>query len=109
MAALKGKHTVAGIEGVPCTVIESGASPERTAFLKELLSFNGYEVKAETEKAKDGSILNTFIIGITEITVNPTVVLYEKKLFRKDGEAVSPAYWYQWPDQWDIPYWQVQR
>ena len=109
MAALKGKHTVLAIEGVPCTVIETGASQERIGFLKELLSFNGYEVKTEGEKAKDGSVLNTFILGITDIIFNPTVVVYQKKLFRKDGMAVSPAYWFQWPDQWDLPYWQVQR
>jgi hypothetical protein len=109
MVALKGKHTVTGIEGVSCTVIESGATVERVVFLKDLLSFNGYEVKTEGEKAKDGSPLNTFIIGITDITVNPTVVLYQKKLFRKDGQVVSPAYWYQWPDQWEIPYWQVHH
>ncbi|MEI7980433.1 MAG: hypothetical protein WCI71_02195 [Bacteroidota bacterium] len=109
MAQLKGKHTISVIEGVPCTVIETGVSPERATFLKEILSFNGYEVKTEAEKAKDGTSQNTAIIGITDILINPVVILYQKKLFRKDGEVVSPAYWYQWPDQWEIPYWKVQR
>ncbi len=109
MALTKGKHTIAEIDGVRCTVVETGLNRERTAFLKEILEFNGYTVKMEKEKAKDGSPLETTVIGLTDLIFNPMIVLYQHKLFLKDGKEVTPAYWNQWPGDWDIPYWQVKR
>jgi len=107
---LKGKHTVTEIEGVRCTVAETGVSEERLAFLREILEFNGLLVKAEKEKAKDGSLLTTSVIGVTDIIFNPMIVLYERRLLRKDGHVLNPAFWNQWPDKdWDIPYYQVSK
>ncbi len=107
MTSLKGKHNIVEIEGVRCTLVESGASVERVAFLKEILSFNRYIVKTEPEKAKDGSLLNTFVIGVTDLMFNPVIVVYQKKLFKPNGENINPAFWYQWPESDAIPYWQV--
>ena len=109
MALTRGKHIVAEIGGVRCTIIESGVSADRADFLKDLLTHNKYEVKTEKEKGKDGSPLETIVIGITDIVFNPMIAVYQLKLSRQDGHVVRPAYWNQWPDQWDIPYWQVQR
>ena len=109
MALLKGKHNIAEIQGIRCTVVETGATAERAKFLKELLEFNRYDVRMEQEKAKDGTLLESFVVGITDILTNPVVVLYQKKLFRPDGEVVSPVYWNQWIGQDTIPYWQVNR
>ncbi len=109
MAILKGKHIIAEIEGTRCTVVETGAALERAEFLKQLLVFNGYEVKLEKEKAKDGTELDTFIVGLTDILFNPMIVVYEKKLIRKDGFTVTPAYWNQIPEHDTLPYWQVQH
>jgi hypothetical protein len=109
MALAKGKHNIADIEGIRCTVVETGLTKERAEFLKELLVFNRYDVKMEKEKAKDGSESGTFILGLTDLLFNPTIVVYEKKLFRKDGFTVTPSYWNQWPESDTIPYWQVQR
>ena len=107
---LKGKHTVIEIEGVRCTVVETGASDERVKFLKEILEFNKFEVKTEKEKAKDGTPLATSVIGVTDIVFSTMINLYERKLVRKDGHLLNPAYWNQWPDgDWDIPYYQVGR
>lgn len=106
---LKGKHVVTEIEGVRCTVVGSGISGERAAFLKDLLAYNGYEVKTEEEKAKDGSGTGAFILGVTDLLMNPVIKLFQKKFFRKDGNVVNVAYWNQWPDQWDIPYCQIQH
>ena len=107
---LKGKHTVIEIAGVRCTVVETGASDERIAFIKEILKFNGYEVKTEKEKAKDGTLLATSVIGVTDILFNAMINLYERKLLRKDGHILNPSYWNQWPEKdWDVPYYQVQR
>ena len=66
-------------------------------------------VKMEKEKAKDGTELETLVIGLTDIFFNPMIVVYEKKLVRKDGFTVTPAYWNQWPEEDTIPYWKVQR
>jgi hypothetical protein len=109
MALTKGKHNIAEIEGIRCSVIETGVGQERAEFLKSLLVFNGYEVKAEKERAKDGTELETFVIGLTDILFNPMIVVYEKKLFRKDGLTVTPAYWNQWAEEDTLPYWKVQR
>jgi hypothetical protein len=107
--ALKGKHNVAEIGGVRCTVIESGIGKERLDFLTDLLTYNGLEVNSEPEKDKEGNILDTFVIGVTDILFNPTVVLYEQKLFRKDGEVVTAAFWEQKKADTEIPYWQVSH
>ena len=109
MALTKGKHNVAEIEGIRCTIVETGVTLERAEFLKNLLVFNGYEVKIEKEKAKDGTELETFVIGLTDIFFNPVIIVYERKLFRKDCLTVTPAYWNQWPEHDTIPYWKVQR
>jgi len=109
MALTKGKHNIAEIEGVRCSVIETGATRERAEFLKNLLVFNGYDVRMEKEKAKDGTELESFVIGLTDILFNPMIVVYEKKLIRKDGFTVTPAYWNQQPEETTLPYWQVKR
>jgi hypothetical protein len=109
MALTKGKHNIAEIEGIRCTVIETGTTPARAEFLKNLLTFNGYDVKMEKEKAKDGTEPGTFVIGLTDILFNPMIAVYAKKLKRQDGLTVSPAYWNQWPGQDTLPYWQVKQ
>lgn len=109
MALTKGKHTIAEIGGIRCTVVETGATADRVGFLKDLLSFNGYEVKAEAEKSKEGTETGTFVIGVTDVLFNPMIAVYAKKIRRPDGATVTPAYWNQWPGQDTLPYWQVQR
>lgn len=107
--ALKGKHNIVEIEGVRCTLVESGISAERKEFLKSLLTFNKQEVMEMQDKAKDGTPLDTWTIGVKNILFNPVIALYQKKLFRQDGEFVTQAYWNQWPQNNVIPYWQVIR
>ena len=107
--ALKGKHSIAEIDGSRCTVIESGIGKERLDFLADLLSYNGLEVKSAKDTDKEGNIMDTFVVGVTDILFNPTIVVYEQKLFRKDGEIVTAAYWEQKKADTEIPYWQVPR
>ncbi|MCX6249220.1 MAG: hypothetical protein NTX61_00555 [Bacteroidetes bacterium] len=105
----KGKHIVAEIEGVRCTVVETGLSESRALFLKELLTSNEYEVRLEKEKAKDGALLETYILGVTDLLFNPVIAVYMHKLKRDDGHEVTPAFWNQWPTDQDITYWMVAR
>jgi hypothetical protein len=109
MALNKGKHNVAEIEGERCTVVDTGLTKERAAFLQELLLHNGFQVKCEQEKAKDGSSLETCILGVTDLLFNPVINVYQHRLFRKDGKEVTPAYWNQWTEDPDLPYWQVSH
>jgi hypothetical protein len=107
MSLNKGKHIVAEIEGFRCTVVETSLSGDRVTFLKELLLHNGYDVKSEKEKAKDGSPLETQILGVTDLLFNPVIKVYQHKIFRKDGKEATPAYWNQWPVDQELPYWEV--
>ena len=54
MALNKGKHIVEEIDGVRCSVVEKGVSPERMEFLKKLLEINKYTVKIATEGESGG-------------------------------------------------------
>jgi hypothetical protein len=105
----KGKHTIAEIEGTRCSVVESGLQESRALFLKEILEYNGLTVKWEKEKAKDGTPLETYILGVTDLLFNPVIRVYQQKLRRKDGHIVNPAYWNQWKSDPDIPYYLVPR
>ena len=107
MALNNGKHVVAEIEGVRSTVVETGLNESRYQFLKELLQQNGYEVKIENEKTKEGTPLETLILGVTDLVFNPMIRIYEQKILRPDGHPVTPAYWNQWAVDPDIPYWTV--
>jgi len=109
MSLNKGKHNVQEIENVRCTVVETGLSTERAQFLKTLLIANGYEVKMENEKAKDGTAMPGLILGVTDLLFNPVIKVYQNKLFRTDGKIVTPAYWNQWDSDPDLPYWMVTR
>ena len=107
---LKGKHTVAEIGGVRCSIVETGLTDERINFLKEILELNGYEVKTDREKGKDGSPQPTSVIGVTDILFSAMVSLYERKLLTKDHHVVNPAFWNQWPEgTWDLPYYMVVK
>ena len=107
MSLTKGKHIVAEIEGVRCTVVETGLQESRAEFLKGLLQVNGFEVKMEKEKTKEGTMLDTWQLGVTDLLFNPVVALYAHKLYRSDQKVVTQAFWNQWPVDPDIPYWMV--
>jgi hypothetical protein len=107
MALNKGKHNIVEIEGVRCTLVETGLTEARALFLKNLLELNGYGVKMEKEKAKDGSETGAWQLGVTDILFNPVIALYAQKLHREDQKIVTQAYWNQWPVDPDVPYWMV--
>jgi hypothetical protein len=90
----KGKHIVEEIDGVRCSLVEKGVSPERTEFLKKLLELNGYA--------------ETFKIGVTDLLFNPVVDVYKRSLKSFSGKKVTPAYWLQESDnetEAEVNYW----
>ncbi|HNQ84172.1 MAG TPA: hypothetical protein PKM34_11045 [Bacteroidales bacterium] len=109
MGLNKGKHIVGEVDGVRCTIVESGISKERAAFLKELLEFNGYEVRIQEINADPPDDTKTFTLGVTDIVFNPVIAVYQKTLKRKDGKKVTPAFWNQTGIGEGLPYWLVGR
>lgn len=104
MALNKGKHIVEAIDGVRCSVVETGTSAERVDFLKKLLELNGYEVKvvAETEEG------TAFKIGVTDLLFNTVVDVYKRRLKSFTGKRITPAYWLQQSDketEAEVNYW----
>ncbi len=109
MGLNKGKHIVEEIEGVRCTVVEKGVDKGRLAFLKDILDFNGYEVKVQEEKAAEEGAPVTYVIGVTDLVFNPVIAVYEMALKTRDGRNVSPAYWNQYTDKIDDRYWYYKK
>jgi hypothetical protein len=104
---LKGKHVVEELDGVRCTIVESGIPDDRKAFLSGLLHHNGFDVKAVPVAGKEGNASGTWTIGVTDILFNPVIAIYQQKLFREDGNIVTPAYWHEQYTEADLPYWQT--
>jgi hypothetical protein len=105
MALTRGKHIVEEINGIRCTVVEKGASPERVTFLKDLLAFNKFDVQVEEEKKLEETAPTTFVIGVTDIVFNPMISVYQQNLRTPAGEKVCPAYWNQYTTGNDSRYW----
>jgi len=106
MALNKGKHIVEEIDGVRCSVVEKGVSPERAEFLKKILELNGYTVK----EASEGEA-GTLKIGVTDILFNTVVDVYKRKLKSPSGKKVTPAYWLQesaYETAEEVNYWNFQ-
>ena len=103
MALNKGKHLVEEIDGVRCTVVEKGITPERVQFIKTILEINGYEVKTATDT--DPAYIK---IGVTDILFNPVIDVYERRLKSPSGKKITPAYWLQQSDketEAEVNYW----
>jgi len=118
--AINKNHEFEELNGVKCTVVEKNASAERVAFLKQLLEFNKYTVvvvaspppkpaPAATPKPPGAAEATpqptvevqvppppeTFTIGVTDVTFNPTNAVFGRLLHTKDGHVVTLAYWNQ--------------
>ncbi|MCU0408962.1 MAG: hypothetical protein MUD02_08440 [Bacteroidales bacterium] len=105
MSITNAKHIVAEIDGTRCTIVETGASVERAAFLSDLLSFNNLEVKEmqEPQTEDNGELLYT--IGVTNLMFNPVFAIYERQLKTREGAFVTPGYWNQECVECDPRYW----
>ena len=95
MALDSGKHTEKDVDGVRCKIIETGITKERVEFLKDILEYNGYEVKIEEGKKKKPEDPTVYVIGVTDVIFNAVLAVYQMKLLLPDGRICSPAYWKQ--------------
>ncbi|MEI6122969.1 MAG: hypothetical protein WCQ95_05005 [Bacteroidota bacterium] len=90
----KGKHIINEIDGVRCTVVETGVSENRMKFLKQLLELNKYEVKVHSDKQGE-DLSGTYSVGVKDLLFNPVLDVYKRRLISLTGHKVTPAYWLQ--------------
>jgi hypothetical protein len=99
------KHIIGEIEGVRCTIVESGANIERAAFLRQLLEFNNFEVKELIVPPATEAEEPTYTIGVTDIVFNPVFAVYDRSLKTPEGGYVTPGYWLQECIECEPMYW----
>lgn len=107
--AINKNHEFEELAGVKCGIVEKNVPAQRVAFLKELLEVNGYTVMSAPSPApkaapapKEGESVaevpaspETFTVGVTDYTFNPTNAIFGRALKTKDGHVVTLAYWRQ--------------
>jgi hypothetical protein len=93
MAINNAKHIVSEIDGVRCTIVESGITLDRLAFLTDLLQFNNYKVKEMAIPSEAEGEEPKYTIGVTDLVFNPVFAIYERLLKTREGKYVTPAYW----------------
>jgi hypothetical protein len=109
MALTNAKHIIGEINGVRCTIIETGASLERVAFLSELLSLNNLEPKDMPEPSEVPGEELKYTIGVTDLIFNPVFAVYERQLKTMEGTFVTPGYWKQECIDCDPRYWMRRK
>jgi hypothetical protein len=109
MAIDNAKHIIGEIDGVRCTMIETGATLERVAFLSDLLSFNNLEVKELKEVSENTGEESKYTIGVTDLIFNPVFAIYERQLKNREGTYVTPGYWKQECIDCDPRYWMRRK
>lgn len=111
--AINKNHEFEEVNSVKCGIVEKNVSASRTAFLKELLTANGYVVETAPSPPPKGSaetqadtVSQTFTVGVTDVTFNPVNAIFGRLLKTKDGHVVTLAYWKQEDSESrdDIPY-----
>ncbi len=109
--AINKNHEFEELNGVKCGIVEKNVKPERVAFLKDLLEFNGYEVvvvPSPPPKAAPAAVPKggetpvapppppeTFTVGVSDYTFNTINAIFGRMLKTKDGHIVTLAYWQQ--------------
>lgn len=128
--AINKNHEFEELNGIKCGIVERNVKPERVAFLKALLEFNGFEVvtiptpppkTVAPAPPKEGEAPaptppappappapETFTMGVTDYTFNPINAIFGRQLKTPDGHFVTLAYWQQKEtvSQDEIPYYE---
>ena len=102
--AINQNHLFEDLDGVKCAIVEKNVSQDRVDFLKPLLEQNGFNVivvnspppkVAATTEDISNAILQTFTVGVTDVTFNSTNAIFGRLLKSSDGHVVTLAYWQQ--------------
>lgn len=99
MNRINGKNDAKEIDEKNCIIVEDKIPLPRFSFLKQLLEFNGYETRfiENTPPApKEGEAIAepTYTIAVTNLTFNPSLAIYNRKLKTLTGEVLLPKYWF---------------
>lgn len=105
MTLTNAKHIIAEFDGIRCTVVESGISRERMDFLKDILEYNGLEVKTKADPSEIPDAPVTYSIGVTDLTFSAVFSVYDRSLRTRDGQIVSPGIWRQETKVYNRMYW----
>jgi hypothetical protein len=109
MAISNAKHIIGEIDGVRCTIVETGATMERAAFLRQLLELNNLEVKEMKTTPETPEAEPDYTLGVTSLLFNPVFAIYERQLKTPEGGFVSPDYWNQKCIECDPWYWRKKK
>lgn len=112
--AINKNHEFEELDGVKCGIVEKNATAGRVAFLKNILDYNLYKVivvaspppkvapakpaaatTEETPETPAVPAIETFTIGVTDVTFNPTNAIFGRLLKAPKGHVVTLAYWQQ--------------
>lgn len=102
---LSGKHLFGNIGDVRVTFIEKKVDENRKNFLVKLLEHNGLEVVVDEEKRKSEEEPQLYTVAVTDMTFNPTIAVFERKLKTFDGRKVTQDYWLQKTEDTNPKYW----
>src|SRR4249920_1699669 len=97
--AINKNHEFEELNGVKCGIVEKNVKPERVAFLKELLAYNGFTVitiptpaakapapvppkegETATALAPSPPAPETFTVGVTDYTFNTINAIFGRLL-----------------------------
>ncbi len=120
--AINKNHEFEDLDSIKCAIVEKNASPERVAFLKQLLELNKYQVVVVGSPAPKTAAApvaapavegdattaapappvpeappapSTFTVGVTDLTFNATNAIFGRQLKTDNGTIVTLAYWQQ--------------
>ncbi len=85
--SLNPHHTVAELDGKPCSIVEKNITPERASHIAGILSASGLEVVTVNQDEK-------VTVGVTDILFNPVMAVYNRYLKTSEGKVVTPALWF---------------
>jgi hypothetical protein len=113
--AINKNHEFEELDTIKCSIVEKNANNERVQFLKDLLTFNKYQVVVAASPAPKAAptsatvvegetapapttepvVPTTFTVGVTDLRFNPTNAIFGRSLHTPDGHIVTLAYWQQ--------------
>lgn len=115
--AINKNHEFEDLDNIKCSIVEKNASAERVQFLKDLLTYNKYEVVVVSSPAPKAAAApapvatvegetapaptpvpepvapSTFTVGVTDLRFNPTNAVFGRSLHTPNGHVVTLAYW----------------
>lgn len=105
MATLDGKHSFGSIGETRVTFIEKNVDANRKNFLKKLLEHNGLEVVIDEPAPKTPEDPQLYTVGVTDMTFNPTIAIFERNFKTFEGRKATQDYWFQRTEDTHPQYW----